>query len=245
MKTSSEKERESFFSRPAGVLLLGFLGLLIFLFFFLFFSVLGQYKKIKQAGDVSSSAFTRSKMAALVPEQADKEKFLYPKQDLIQLGSPNAPFRIVLFADFLCPHSKTASFSLRELTLSNPEKINFIFRFFPLDESSLLLDKAAICAQKQNKFWPFHDRIFANQASLEKGFSDLDLKIYALQSGLEMSQFNKCLDDPSTLERLQIDFNDGQFLGVQGTPTYFINSQKVSGLISQENLKKILNELRK
>jgi len=91
--------------------------------------------------------------------------------------------------------------------------------------------EATECADDQDKFWEYHDLVFANQGAL-----DVDsLKGYAAQLDLDTATFNDCLDGGKQSSEVEKDSQDGQSYGVAGTPAFFINGQLVSGAIPFED----------
>ena len=101
-------------------------------------------------------------------------------------------------------------------------------RDFPLNSIHPSAQKAAEateCADEQDKFWEYHDLVFANQGAI-----DVDsLKGYADQLGLDTATFNDCLDEGKQTAEVEKDSEDAQASGVSGTPAFFINGQLVSG----------------
>jgi len=167
---------------------------------------------------------------------------ILPKKDSPSLGNPQATITIVEFADFTCPFSKEAFMVMRELLTKYPEKINFVFRFFPLGDEMHKggeeAARAAFCAAKQGKFWQFHDKLFLNQ----KNFITDDLRSYSGQVGLNASLFDNCLNAAETKAVVERDLMDGFNLGVSGTPTFFINGKKAEGAIPLDAWEKFLKK---
>lgn len=97
---------------------------------------------------------------------------------------------------------------------------------------------AAQCANEQDKFWDYHDKIFANQRSL----SAESYKQFAADLGLDTEAFNACLDSGKYNAAVQEDFRDGQRFGVTGTPAFFVNGRFLSGAKPFEDFKKIIDE---
>lgn len=193
------------------------------------------YNQIKKGGVVAGGAahFTagQNKAAANLP--------IGGKVDLIGLDSPrlgnaSAKITIVEFADFTCPFSKQEFPVVRELLAKYPDKINFVFRNFPLGDANHVGGKeaamAGVCANSQGKFWPFHDKLFQNQ----KNFTKSDLLTLAGQSGLNTESFSQCLESAAVKSKVEKDWADGATLGVSGTPSFFINGEKVEGAIPLE-----------
>ena len=146
------------------------------------------------------------------------------------LGDPDAKVTIVEFSDFECP------FCGRFYTQTLPQlkeeyfdtgKVKLVYRDFPLSfhPQAQPAAEAAECANEQDKFWEFHDKIFDNQSSM----STTNYKQWAADLGLDTEQFNSCLDDGKYRAEVQADFSAGQAAGVSGTPTFFINGQKIVG----------------
>jgi len=121
----------------------------------------------------------------------------------------------------------------------NPENVKIVFKNFPLNmhRFSATAALAAAAAQKQGKFWQYHDLIFENyrDLSLEK-FTD-----FAKQLNLNMPQFQKDMAGDETKRQVTRDFQEGRKLKVTGTPTIFINGRLLRKR-SLENIQKIINE---
>jgi protein-disulfide isomerase len=98
--------------------------------------------------------------------------------------------------------------------------------------------KAGECANLQNKFWPMHDKLFTSD-----DFGDEALKLYASQIGLDENKFTNCLASEQSSGLVLKDLLDGQALGVRGTPTWFIDNQKIEGDVSADAFKKVLDYL--
>ena len=98
--------------------------------------------------------------------------------------------------------------------------------------------EAGQCANEQGKFWPYHDRLFANQQKL----SVPDLKQHAAELGLDAAKFNACLDSHKYLPVVEADIKMGNDAGVNGTPAFFINGRMISGAQPFEAFKRIIDE---
>ncbi len=115
-----------------------------------------------------------------------------------------------------------------------------MFRDFPLQNHARALPaaEAALCAKEQGKFWEFHDKIFDNQRALE----DADLKRYAGEIGLNVEDFNACLDAGKFKSQAMQDQREGQQQGVTGTPAFFINGRFMSGAQPFEAFKSVIDQ---
>ena len=155
-------------------------------------------------------------------------------------GAPNAPLTIVEFSDFECPACRQAFGDLRELVRSRPD-VRLVFRHFPLDSQcnaqmqhqlhaeACKAAAAAECAGKLGRFWEYHDLLFENQKALDRE----SLFRYAREVGLDIPAFRACLDDPATMDRITADVATGAKLGIESTPTIFINGRRIQGSLDR------------
>jgi protein-disulfide isomerase len=102
-----------------------------------------------------------------------------------------------------------------------------IFKDFPLPSHALArpAHEAARCAGSLGKYWPYHDRLFAEQPRFERD----DLVAYAVALGLDQDSFKRCLDERRFAEAVEADVSQARALGVSGTPTFIINGQPLVG----------------
>ncbi len=144
-------------------------------------------------------------------------------------GNPQSALTIVEFGDFGCPYTKNESYVMHALAVKFPKQIKLIYRDFPLDDlhpGATLAADAGNCANQQGKFWEYSDAVFAEGDLTADG-----LTAVAQEIGLNMDQYATCLADPATDEEVQTDLADGVAAGVKGTPTFFINGEKIEGAI--------------
>ncbi len=112
-----------------------------------------------------------------------------------------------------------------------------------LGPESLDAAEAAHCAQDQGKFWEYHDILFANQKGENQGdFKRENLLNFARQLKLDETQFTQCLDSHKYLGFVQASAQQGRKLGVQGTPSIFVNSQFIPGYVEFPDLDKMIQE---
>lgn len=156
------------------------------------------------------------------------------------LGNPQAGIQIVEFSDFQCPYCAQAHTIMRELLNKYPNNFYYIYRDFPLEDihpQARLAAEAAACAHEQQKFWPYHDLLFNDQSKLELG----NLLNYATQVGIDSQNFTDCLKSGKYQSEVKKDQADGLAANVTATPTFFVNGEKIEGVISLEDWEKILN----
>ncbi len=143
------------------------------------------------------------------------------------LGPDGAPVTIVEFGDFQCPFCARAEASIKEVRGKYGDKIKLVYMDFPLPIHNHAMDaaKAARCANEQGKFWPYHDALFADQSKL----APADLKATAKRLGLDTAKFDACFDKGKYEAAVQEDAKYGQQLGVDGTPTFYIDGRSLIG----------------
>lgn len=161
------------------------------------------------------------------------------KGTLPPLGSENAPVVFVEFGDFQCSFCakflKDTENVLRERFVSSGKMKIYWRDYASLGEESRNAALAARCANEQGKFWHYHDLLFFRQKGENKGgFSKENLIKIADELGLAHNQFEECLNSEKYLTEVAEDVKSGQDLGVQGTPTVFINGERVVGAQSLE-----------
>jgi protein-disulfide isomerase len=155
------------------------------------------------------------------------------------LGPDNAPVTIIEFSDFQCPYCRQVQPTLKRLMTEYEGKVKLVFRDFPLRNIHPQAQKAAEaaqCAADQQKFWPYHDKLFAT-TSLQVD----DLKKYAQELDLNLEQFTTCLDAGKYANEVEADMQAGQKAGVSATPTFFVNGYPLSGAASYERFKELLD----
>lgn len=158
------------------------------------------------------------------------------------LGSQDASVTIVEFADFGCPYSEDSSFVVRELALAYPDEVRFVYRDFPLTDLHPIAQKAAEageCAQDQGMFWEYHDKLYQNQNSLDED----RLVEFASELNMNVFQFETCLESGRYTDEVTEDYQAGVEAGVRGTPTFFINGNRVAGAIPKEILEAVIQSI--
>jgi protein-disulfide isomerase len=155
-------------------------------------------------------------------------------------GVENAPVTIVEFSDFQCPYCQRQEDALHKILTDYQGRVRLVFRDFPLDihPDAEKAAQAAGCADDQGKFWPMHDKLFENQASLGVDM----LKKYAREAGLDGHQFDSCLDTGAAKKRVEKSLQEGMHAGVDGTPALFINGRMLAGATSYDELKAAVDE---
>jgi protein-disulfide isomerase len=155
-------------------------------------------------------------------------------------GPAGAPVEIVEFSDFQCPYCLRAHATIDQVLAAYGDRIRFVYRHFPLPShpNARPAAEASACAAEQDKFWPYHDRLFAQPSKL----SDGDLKQHAAELGLDTARFNACLDSHKYKSVVDADMKEGDEAGVNATPTFFINGRVVSGALPFDSFKRIIDD---
>jgi protein-disulfide isomerase len=146
------------------------------------------------------------------------------------LGDANALVTIIEFSDYECPfcrrHAKQTLPLIKE-NFIDTGKVRYVFRDFPLSNhpNAKKAAEAAECAGEQGKYWEMHDILFDNQEVLRVE----NYKIWAADLALAQAAFDACLDSGSMQSEVRQDFEDGQAVGISGTPVIFVNGKPISG----------------
>ncbi|MEM7819740.1 MAG: DsbA family protein [Candidatus Aenigmatarchaeota archaeon] len=155
------------------------------------------------------------------------------------LGSENASIIIVEYSDFQCSACRSAYPVVKQVIDTYGNKIKFVYKHFPLTQIHPYAQKAAEaseCAADQEKFWEYYTKLFEGTS-----LSTKTLKNYAKELNLDTDKFDLCLDSGAMYSRVKENFDEGRVLGVEGTPTFFINGEKIVGLIPFSKFKEIID----
>lgn len=160
-------------------------------------------------------------------------------------GAQNAKITIVEFADFGCEHCKESAAVVRQLLRAYPQDVRIVWKDLPVTTvptPSLPFHIAAQCANKQGRFWEYHDQLFLAQG---KNLQQSDFIQYARDTGLDPLAFEECITKDETVPLvIERNFRMAQQLNLDGVP-YFIlnNSTRLSGLVSLERFTAEVNTL--
>lgn len=165
------------------------------------------------------------------------------------LGSDSAPVEVVEYADFECP--ACAQFAavqmptIREQLIATG-KVRWRHRDFPLPSHpySRFAAHAAHCGAEQGKFWEMHDQLFYNHSWAQTGrdpgrlFRDLAVKI-----GLDARAYDACMESGRHAGRIEASRVEGERIGVNGTPTFFVNGRRWGGRNASDEFKRVADSL--
>jgi protein-disulfide isomerase len=155
-------------------------------------------------------------------------------------GPKNAPVTIVAYSDFECPFCGRVLPTLKQIEDEYKGKVRIAFKNQPLPfhANAKPAAAAALAANEQGKFWEYHDKLFANQRALDRA----SLEKYAQELGLNMGQFKTALDSGKFDAQVTADMNEATRVGVNGTPSFFINGRSIVGAQPVEAFKRIIDE---
>jgi protein-disulfide isomerase len=145
-------------------------------------------------------------------------------------GNPDAPVTLEEYGDFQCPPCGMFAAFAGQLEKEYESRLRVVFRNFPLTvhEHAREAALAAEAAGLQGHFWEMHDVLYREQDAWSKAPNARELfESYAGTIGLDLDKFKKDMDGEKTRERVEADRQRGESLGIQTTPTLFINNQPV------------------
>lgn len=145
------------------------------------------------------------------------------------LGPDNAKVTVIEFSDFECPYCQKSQEVTNALREKYKDKIRWVFRDYPLPfhQNAMFAHIAANCAKEQGKYWEFFNALFQNTGNLSKE----NVLALATPAGLDKTKIAECAKDKDgNLEKeIMADISDGQKVGVNGTPAFFINGILLEG----------------
>jgi protein-disulfide isomerase len=169
------------------------------------------------------------------------EKFSTPvvTEDDHLLGSADAPVTLVEYGDYECPYCRGAFRDVHEMLDRLPGKIRFVFRNFPLQQVHPHAEQAAEAAEAagaQGKFWDMYEQLLQPYARL-----DTDALIdYAQRIGLDIPRFRADITDRRYARKIDTDVQEGLRNGVNQTPKFYVNGQRVDGKVPLEHLEELV-----
>lgn len=142
------------------------------------------------------------------------------------IGKPSGRITLVEYGDYECSHCREAYPLIKKLIKEFSNDLIFVFRNFPLQQShpyAMIAAQAAEAASLQNKFWEMHDLIYEHQDEIDEN----NLIYFAQTLNLEKEKFEDDLNSQNILSKIESDFDSGIRSGVNGTPTFFLNDQRL------------------
>jgi protein-disulfide isomerase len=168
-----------------------------------------------------------------------------PRVNVVSAGHPwtggkDAAVTIVEFSDFQCPYCRAAEPVLKQVRAKYGDKVKLVYMDFPLGMHQHAMDAAVAgrCAADQNKFWQLHDAMFSDQSKLDAA----SLKASAAKVGLDSNKFNACFDAKTGTDGIKSDQAQAARLGVNGTPTFYVNGREMVGMESADGFSVVIDD---
>jgi protein-disulfide isomerase len=157
-------------------------------------------------------------------------------------GPVDAPHYLVEFSDFQCPACHVFSAEVDVIAKANPEKLHVVYRHFPLSQHPQAQSAARVAeaAGSQGKFWEMATLLFDNQESL----SEEKYASFAATLGLDLDAFKAVRNSTETADIIQMDLRYGETIGVNATPTFYLDGVKMEVMDPQDLANQVNKALR-
>jgi protein-disulfide isomerase len=162
----------------------------------------------------------------------------HPMENGPALGDPNAPVKIEVYSDFQCPACQAFAQQIEPQVVDTfvaNGTVYYVYRHFPfLDDRAPTKESdqaanASMCAAEQQRFWDYHDILFANWNGENQGaFNDRRLIAFAQALNLNMDDFSQCFKEKRYWNVIQDDLSAGKRANVQGTPSVLVNGKMIT-----------------
>ena len=193
------------------------------------FAALGRDSGSDSTAEVTAQDEAGPTPAQVVPAAEDKPAPT-PAQD--EPAAETALVTLEEFGDFQCSHCRDFALGMGKQVKEDfvdTGRIHFVFRHFPfIGEESFRAAEATECAADQDKFLEYHDTVFESWNGMNQGaYSDDTLKRFASSLQLDRDAFDSCLDSGKYRGKVEEDLHLGNRLGVEGTPTLFLQRRRI------------------
>ncbi|MDA3840472.1 MAG: thioredoxin domain-containing protein [Patescibacteria group bacterium] len=160
------------------------------------------------------------------------------------LGDFDAPVKIIVYSDFTCRYCLEQEQIIKNVLKKYSGSVRYIWKDYPesnIDSLSFKASLSARCAQNQDKFWEFHDSLFANNTGLnEEGIFKI-----ANRLDLDIDSFKTCFNEKKALPLILSNIEEANAIGIIGVPNVYINDKEFIGSVSEEEFSMIIeNELK-
>ncbi len=157
-----------------------------------------------------------------------------------------AKVTLIEYADFQCPACASYHPLVKQLLSDFEGEIYFVYRFFPLTQihqNAFLASQVALASHNQGKFWEMHDILFENQSSWANSSKAKDIFIeYAKRLNLDIAKLDTDITAASTKDFINKQLNQGIGIGVNATPTFFIDNVKIKNPRSYDDFKNLIQD---
>ncbi|RYG60631.1 MAG: DsbA family protein [Alphaproteobacteria bacterium] len=154
-------------------------------------------------------------------------------------GPMDAPVTVVEFSDYQCPFCDRVQATLNDVRKKYGNQVRWVYKNLPLDfhPEAKPAAYAALAAQKQGKFWEYHDMLWQRQASL----SEKTYVAIAQELKLDMGAFNKDRASAEVKAQVETDMADAESMGARGTPHFVINGEQMSGAVPASEFIRVID----
>jgi protein-disulfide isomerase len=152
-------------------------------------------------------------------------------------GSSKPLVTIVEFSDFECPFCSAVQNTLKQIVQSYGRDVRLVFKHLPLEghRNSLPAARAAYCAAEQDRFWQFHDALFASKNLSPSVFTKI-----ATDLGLGVPKFEACLSSEQSRAAVVKDIETARLFRIESTPSFIVNGKLIQGALSFADFQKII-----
>jgi len=163
------------------------------------------------------------------------------------LGAVNPKITIIEFSDFGCPFCKESAPVIRKLMEKYKDTVKLVIRDYPIHDNSIDLAIAAHCAGAQGKYWEAYDSLFAEQDNLKDTGDALKANLLAWAEILKLdtTKFEACFNNRTDIDLIKKDYDDGNELKIQGTPTWFVNNYPITGAYTADKFEELFTGILK
>lgn len=191
-----------------------------------------------QAADQTTGQVNEAPVATQQPQYI---RYDITTEGYPSLGPDDAPITVVEFSDFQCPFCKRFHDETYQALLdAYPGQIRFVYRNLPLTSihpDAMPAAIASLCANEQNAYWDYHNKLFSSDVLSRDTYTQ-----YAADLNLNAEEFSACLDSGKFDEFIQADMEFAFNLGVQSTPTFFINGLAIVGAQPLSSFQQIIDK---
>lgn len=221
-------------------------GMLLLLVAWFVWQIGAFYVDIQQSGGLDGIADRRleasiSSRVANTEVTAEDLALLVPAGLYPELGQRGASVTIVEFVDYQCPFCQRSAPVMRKVVDAYGNRVHVVIRDFPIPSLHPTAKRSAVAArcalvQGQDVYWRFHDLLYTNiQEHTPEQF-----RVWAQAAGARVDAFTACMADERVLAQIDRDIEDGLRVGVQGTPTFFVNGVRFQGALDEKTLSRII-----
>jgi len=174
------------------------------------------------------------------------DTLLHLPVDGFSFGPPDAKVTMVVFSDFQCPYCREFAGTMRnELPKKYPNDVRVVFKDLPIESIhpwAFAAAEASHCVGDGHPgaFWAFHDWIFEHQGEVNAANLREKVTAFAATQGLDAAAVGACLDHHDKAEEVRASLKAGEGLGIQQTPTFFLNGRLIGGALPWKSLDPVI-----